>query len=108
MNPARQAVGEATLKIRVEGRGNSAIAGGDIPADRTNLRVAEARIHELRWVRRDINAHNFTPVMIRRGRGINLRRCYKSAERPLAPNSIPFGTIFVFIKVHFTMLHVAS
>ena len=100
MNPARQAVGEATLEIRVESRSNSAIARGDIPADRTNPRVAEAGIRELRRIRRDINAHNFTPVMIRCGCDINLGRCYKSAERPLAPNPIPFSPVFVFVRFH--------
>ena len=108
MHPARQSVGKAAFKIRIERRGNSPLARGVLPANRTNLGGAQARIYELRRISRHIDAHHLTPSMFCRGYDIDLSRGYKSAEGPLAPNSIPLGTVFVFLNAHFMMPHTAS
>ena len=108
MYPAGQAVREAAREMGINRCGHSYIGWGDLPAHWTNLGIAQSGIRELRRVSRNRNSHNFSPRRVCHGCEIDLNRGYKLTERSFAPNSIPFGTVFVFSKVHFAMLHKAS
>lgn len=108
MNPAGQAIREATLEIRINRCGNPIVGRGDLPAHWTNLGIASDGTRELRRVSRNRNSHNFFPSKVCHVCDINPNRAYKLTQRTFAPNSIPFGTVFVFSKVHFAMLHKAS
>ena len=108
MNPAGQAIREAALELRVNRCGNPTVGRGCLPAYRADLRITPDSICVLRRVGRDLHSHHTAPGGIGRGCDIDLSRHYELAERAFAPDSIPLGTVFVFINVHFAMLHTAS
>jgi hypothetical protein len=108
MNLARPAVREPALKIWIDRRRHSTVCRGCLSTHCTNLRIAPAGICVLRRISCDLNSHHFSPSRICCGCDIDLNRIYMLTERPFAPDSIPFSTVVVFGKIHFTMLHNAS